>query len=68
MSSLIKHLNTNQEWNWVVVRREVEPTPAPHAPAYQLVHVNTFNQCFFCGSMALWCRSGSGSGSADPCL
>jgi hypothetical protein len=37
---VIKHLNTYQNWNWVVMRREVKPPPPLF---YQLVHVRTFN-------------------------
>ncbi len=29
-------------------------------------NLSAYLQC--CGSMTFWCRSGSGSGSADPCL
>jgi hypothetical protein len=32
----------------------------------KLYAVCTGTQC--CGSMTFWCGSGSGSGSADPCL
>ncbi len=33
---------------------------------YTSIRLCYFKQC--CGSMTYWCGSGSGSGSADPCL
>jgi hypothetical protein len=40
-------------------RNVAPPTRQDHA-------LFSFSQC--CGSMTFWCGSGSGSGSADPCL